>query len=216
MIKRTFVVEIHEAFGEKGARPIDMPGADPLGGMAVAHDVLEHFPNDDGSVAAELRALGAALYVRGASGVFYRNGGVRSQEDAIAVEFPDLYRHLVYEGYELARPPRTCRVDEMEEVFDECITKGFRNIRDQEEKDTRKEFLDRSLWLGWLRIGYRRAERRFRRVGYHEAGAMFTKIETWADKFLKHAEEGDRFAVSVSLARRTVKCRPLEIQEEDW
>jgi hypothetical protein len=45
---------------------------------------------------------------------------------------------------------------------------------------------------------------------------MFTEIETWADKFLKHAEEGDRFAVSVSLARRTVKCRPLEIQEEDW
>jgi hypothetical protein len=91
---------------------------------------------------------------------FYQNGGMHSAAANIAADFPEIYRHIVYEGYGLARPPRTCRVAEMEEEFDECITRGFRNIRDQEEKDTRKEFLDRDLWLGWLRIGYRRAERR--------------------------------------------------------
>ena len=39
--------------------------------MAVAHDILEHFPHGDGSPADELRALGASLWIRDG---YHRNG----------------------------------------------------------------------------------------------------------------------------------------------
>lgn len=37
----TFICETHEEFGCKGWKQEGVPGADPLGGMGVAHDVLE-------------------------------------------------------------------------------------------------------------------------------------------------------------------------------
>ena len=73
MITKTFIIEEHEEYQTKGARPIDTPHADPLGGMSVAHDMLEHFHNDQGSVYEELMALGASYYVRGETG-FFNNG----------------------------------------------------------------------------------------------------------------------------------------------
>ena len=46
-IKMAFAIEMHEDYGTVGLRPVNVPHADPLPGMATAHDMLEHFPGDD-------------------------------------------------------------------------------------------------------------------------------------------------------------------------
>jgi len=44
----------------------------PIGGMGVAHDLLEHRPTDSGTIEEELQALGAMIYIRGVGGFFHR------------------------------------------------------------------------------------------------------------------------------------------------
>jgi len=61
MKRYTFEVAEHEEYGSLGFKPSWYPKGDPLGGMAVAHDILEHFPKDDGSAEGEYMALGASL-----------------------------------------------------------------------------------------------------------------------------------------------------------
>ena len=61
----TFKVEEHEEYGSLGFKPSWYPNGAPLGGMTAAHDILEHFPNDNGGAESEFLALGAALWIRG-------------------------------------------------------------------------------------------------------------------------------------------------------
>jgi hypothetical protein len=216
VIKREFVLEIHAGFGSLGARPVGMPHADPLGGMAVAHDVLEHFPGDGGGVHDELMALGAALFVRGRY-YFGNNGGNPSPEDNISADFPELFHHVIHEDFALRRPPKSKRTY-VDEELQEIVRLGFRKIRDAYPEDAleNKTWLDHDRWLGWLRRGYRRAVRRYRDCPDHAVCGMFLRIEELADRAIKQGEEGDRFTVSVSLHRRDVALKRMPYEFEGY
>jgi len=114
-ITKTFVIEEHEEFGGLGLRPVDVPHADPLGGMATAHDMLEHFPGDDGGVEAELMALGATIFVRAEPGYFHNRIGNPDPAKNLAADFPEIARHDIHEGFGLRDPGRTCRVEDCAE-----------------------------------------------------------------------------------------------------
>lgn len=63
-IKGRFVVGKHPHFGTLGLKMEGREHFDPLGPMAVAHDLMEHFEDDDGTPEHELLAIGAGWYVR--------------------------------------------------------------------------------------------------------------------------------------------------------
>jgi len=111
-----FAVAEHAEFGGLGLVPKWYPTGDPLGGMAAAHDILEHFPNDDGSTEGELQALGAAIWVRGEGGVTFDSHGGRyfDLERDIPADFPEIWRHHAerHNSRWIDKPPR-CRDAEL-------------------------------------------------------------------------------------------------------
>ena len=58
---------VNDDYEEEGLLNIKAPSTfDPsFDGELLAHDILEHFPNEEGSIEEELMALGAVMWVRG-------------------------------------------------------------------------------------------------------------------------------------------------------
>lgn len=204
-----FVADMHEDYGTLGWRQKSQPGFDPLPGMAVAHDCLEHFRGGDESPANEFEALGAAWHLRGENPM---SSSFRTPEEDMAADMPSIVRHIVHEGMHLAEPPRTrpMRDEDTEESFRNVIkyTRVF-CLSEMEHEISEGTLTTHELdailrkALGWLRIGYRRARRRYRGVlGW--AQTCFGIILAEADKRLKHANEGDVLDVQVVLS--AFKC----------
>jgi len=205
-IKMTFVCEEHEEFGELGLRPADVPNADPLTGMAIPHDMLEHFPGDDGGVEAEFMALGAALLLRGETGWWQRDGNINSPDQHIASDFVDLYRHVAYEGFALLDPGTVEPVNDCaDDVLSLAVRKGLALVREEEEPSEILELFtctqSAERILGWLRKGYAKAEERYASVDiYTLVYSCFGIIETGVDKWLESGEaEGKTLDVEINL-----------------
>lgn len=199
-MKHVFVAETHEEFGMLGWRLKDMPGFDPLLGQAVAHDILEHFPDGDESPADEFRALGAAWLIRGEGGMLSHNAN--QPEEHIAADFPDIIAHIVHEGMTCPEPPRVSRLDEdSEESLSFIVRKAWEEVKERfscdcDEPATAKDALRKSK--GWLRVGYTQALERYDgKLG--SVRAIFYEIHRAADKYLKDAVEGSELHVSVDL-----------------
>jgi hypothetical protein len=228
-----FTVAEHEDFGELGLRPKWYPLGDPLGGMAAAHDILEHFPNDDGSVEGELMALGASVHVRVDGGA--STGGPYSRHfDELRDVSSDFlmqwdYLHSRENRSKLRRPPRVRDAEvltRMRAIADE----GFRLIRSErgetdEEGENRLQFSDeeRAAWAGWLAVGYVRARRRYSRVvgGICSVAYLFMRIQELCDRALKHAQEGYQVRVYVNVKRAAVRVEvgledPYEPNQSYW
>jgi hypothetical protein len=219
MLHRRFVSKIHEEFGTLGWQPIDMPEADPLQGMATAHDVLEHFPGDTGSAEGELQALGAALWLRGLGGYWYRysNAYEKNPGKQVAGDLPEVMRHVMYEGHRLSLPSfgRYALDSYAEAWIDDCLKDYTEEARDIfEGEETALAFSEDTLLRirRYLRHGYRRAQRRYARPGWSEHTAsemttLFHTIEEDADGFLKTAEENYELIVNVSLKRHEANVK---------
>lgn len=188
MATYTFVRRHNEEYGTDGwllkGAPISY---DPIGGMGVAHDILEHRLNDTGSVEDELLALGASFYVRGRGG--YWNDTPKSPGFHVSsvISF-DL--GMKYEGVQLLSPPGKSRpldnndYDDVNCWISEALLSAARDLKEQEvrDKDTR-QFV--SYAEGWLRQGFRRAQRRYREICPESLTYMFKKIEQTADRLLE-------------------------------
>ncbi len=209
----TFVCEEHKEYGSLGWRIKSQPEFDPLGGMAVAHDCLEHF-SDSPNPADEFMALGASMFIRDETfyamkGKHYTNPGVH-----IASDMPEILRHVINEGYELPAAPHTKALEtRVEGYIDTMFEEYLKNIEDDYDYDELKltPELKRSI-RSYLRIGYRSAVRRYQnRDG--QAQYLFTEIEETADKYLKHSEPGSELRVSVNFKDLTCKVSFLESWE---
>lgn len=220
MISKHFILEEHAEYGSIGLRPLDMPHADPLGGMAVAHDLLEHFPGDDGGVEAELQALGASLYVRDLDHYYLQRPSHRSDAaENIASDFPELWNH-VWEGFSLEVPAKGRRgleCYEAEDAIQRAVAKGCRYIYDSNGETVSAE--SRKAMIRWMRIGYRRAQRRFKGVMRDELVWMFTEIERRAQRVIdqcgKMFQEGETIRVTVDIRRCNVLLWSHGLDSED-
>lgn len=191
----TFTVERHEDFGTNGFKPNWYPG-EPLGGMAVAHDILEHFPHDNGTAEGEYMALGASLLIRGDYNA-NRNG---TAEENVAADLPTIWG--------VQGCVRTCGVVRGGEIIDKArkavghFKKEFPYMGDHVPTSSDCENIAR-----WIAKGYAKARRR-----YPKAWAiywdMFKPIEEQAERYLKHAEEGMLLTVIVNFAR----CEVLRVE----
>lgn len=201
-IKRIFDCEIGEDVGEVGFVPRGAKDADPYWSLTVAHDTLEHFPNDIGSIAGELRAIGAMLAIRGENGYF----GLGFSE-AISSDFVELARHFIHEGFNLEAPGRSRPVEfhadyelqravtiGLREVWSELIVDGY---YEEVAEEAVLQFcrLHKAI-LGHMRNGYRAASNRYSST--YSAMVSFRDIVKAVDKAHEDAEEGDILYVEVN------------------
>ncbi len=227
-IRKSFMIEKHEDSGTIGVRPIDMPHADPLSGMAAAHDMLEHFPSDDGGIEDEFQALGAAVYVRGIPGYFAQRARGHDAAENIGSEFPELFRHWAHEGFCMRRPPRTLslapRDEHAETMIQSAVNAGIKLIRDEVDNDAD---VDPGFWLqpegrrsivGWMRRGYRRAARRYAHTRDWRVCETFRQIEAKVDKLLERGGEdwvGCRMEVYARVADESVTVVVVDGMDAD-
>jgi hypothetical protein len=216
-MKWTFVCEVHDEGGWKGWREKRHPNFDPLAGMAVAHDVLEHFRGGDDGPAGELQAHGAIMWIRGMNNQFY---GFNRPEQVIVTEFPEIFRHWYHEKMPLPEPPRrNLPSDHYEREFLlEAMHQGKRLLLsefvehgggDAQEQQRYREAIDQFIPMakGWMIDGLQKAKRRYRNTDSYSVAMMFRRIEAEADNALKYAEEGDHLEVTVVGNRDTVKLK---------
>jgi hypothetical protein len=195
-----FTVAEHEEFGSLGFRPAWYPQGDPLGGMAVAHDILEHFPKDDGSAEGEWQALGASLYIRGNSGYYARNGSASTPEQNIASDLPTVFGVLrSRDGRSFAKPCKPSRDAEVMSQAREAVSCWLRECEYMSEED-RPDATTCERVACWIAKGYQRAKVRYKTHGAgNVAYGLFAQIEEGADKALKHADEGMVLTVRVDF-----------------
>ena len=190
-----FEVAMHEDFGTLGFRPSWYPQGDPLGGMAVAHDILEHFPKDNGSAEGEYMALGASLFVRGDAG-YYANG---SAEENIASDLPTVWGIQPH-----VRPCSLSRDSEIMERAREATRYWAKELQYMHENDWPSS-KDRERVARWIAKGYMRAKRRYAKIpACYLAWDLFKPIEEGAEKALKYAEAGMVLTVAVDVLHRKV------------
>jgi len=193
VIVRRFVAKVHPDYGTLGWQPTWMPEADPLGGMAVAHDVLEHFPGDRGDAQGEFEALGAALWVRG-QGHWWATYTPQIYTDPghnLGAEYPDILMHVAYEGHGL-EPPKALGSRPLDAEVEEWISEAWRTGRDGLEAgdplfEPELEPIVRQL----VRRGYRRARRRYRGCSPWDLAWLFDQIRRRAEEERDRREEAD-------------------------
>lgn len=209
-----FVCQMHDDFGSLGWRLESQPDFDPLGGMAVAHDILEHFPDGDESPADEFQALGCSLILRNED--YYGNKNNRYSPAAnVASDMPDIIQHVIYQNMFLgeAQPVKPLD-DEHEETIREFIKEAMvlaSSEFDSDDWGAAKDVVRKSE--GWIRLGMKRGLRRYKN-SLNNARSMFMEIETEADKLLKHAMEGDVLVVKIKseFGFKTASCHIKEME----
>lgn len=225
-----FVCETHPEWGTLGLRPAWMPHADPMPGMAVAHDLLEHSPGDDGGIEAELQALGASFFIRGYTDYHASKGQAITDHAAhVAADFGELFRHFRDEGFTLLDP------GEVDPLSDSCIDgdlaraihEGCAEIAEENERyeDEDEDGLleafcsteSQDRMLGWMRKGYAGAIERFEDACPHDlVDEVFLSIETRIDEWLgKGAAEGMRVFIAINIDELTASIE-VGFDGVDW
>jgi len=185
-------------------------GFDPLGGMAVAHDILEHFPDSTDSVADELQALGAELYIRGNTGYWKHRGSCQEPARHMCANIPELLRYVLRPDKGLPAPP-PCNLNQQDgKTFQHHalkFTAAFPHYVKSEDfggADVNSYLTD---LIGWIKIGYRRAGKRYARVDRDALMRLFCSIEDQAAQLLTSAVPGAVLEVSVSLTNCTSQVK---------
>jgi hypothetical protein len=209
-MKKYFIAKESEwsgnlGFIEKGA-PEEFT---PLGGIGTAHDCLEHFPGDDGSIDHECMALGCSLWIRGTGGYDFRG----SAETSIASEFYTMLWGYYLDGYTLRSAKSNLETTPLVHYTVALIKDGVyeeagddANLIDEEQLD---EFVKRCTY--WMQVGFNKAKKRYPEC--HTACYLFQQIEELADKALKYAYEGQEFEISYCVRKCTASIEEVNVHE---
>lgn len=219
MLTATFDVRMHEEYGALGLRMQGKPHFDPLAGLAVAHDMLEHFKDDDGTLVGELQALGASIYVRDGESYYQQRNLTRTDPaEHISSEFLSQVWYTKERGEDTVPASPTCRSLAYDEsVFARTVGKARHQLYGElDYKDLpawiRSEQQRRYL-VGWMRHGYSRAVRRYRRYSPYHMMTVFTEVENKVDKYLKCADDFGQ-SVRIGISLHSARCVLTEIQPE--
>lgn len=212
MRRYTFDVARHEEFGTLGLTPRWYRNGDPLGGMAAAHDILEHFKNDDGQITGELLAFGATMFIRG-DGAYFTNGG---EVENLSGEIGDIWWRFMdrRESFPDCPPSRDAEVRQRAAAI---IGKGIEHMRYRFEEGDLPSPDHRARMERWLCRGYRLARRRYRshRTDAATLAWFFRQVEEACDKAIKHAEEGMVCEVFISVLRCDFRV-DCDYPKESW
>lgn len=221
MLTREFVCEEHEDHGENGWKPVWMPNADPLWGMAIPHDMLEHPAKCIGNpFEDELMAHGAIYWLRGETYWFSRTGNVVPIHEHLAAEFPDIWFRVRCDEEPAPGEVPACHFPYPEAlaVFNRTADSVNEQMRERYAHDPERPVVmsayERQNFIGWLCLGYLYARKRYRRCDQYMLSELFSEIAKDADRTLKHAELGYRYRVSISLKRSTFTSKLTPWEDE--
>jgi hypothetical protein len=203
-------------FGHYGWIMTGMPDFNASTGLGIAHDTLEHFANGDGSLTDEMMAFGAMMYIRGEGGYF---DALPNNNNVPHLQLGgDICRFLQDErrgSIHIRKPPRTYSIGEMDSEIQLSIKEGVRlansELDDGDTPFSTGEVTDRMI--GWMRIGYRKAERRYCNAAPIYLAHLFTEIRDTVDRQFKHGEEGEKLIVKV--CQKSLKFR-IYREEPDY
>lgn len=194
MAKLVFEYAEDHEFGNTGWRLENKPEFNAAtDGRLVAHDCIEHFANDDGSVEAELMALGAALYGRCNMGQDVTTEGLASD--------------MLFTCRDGVRSPGRTQKIEDEWALEEMSEK-FLQYADGEEIINPAKTLANAL--GWIRKGYRKAAKRY--FSSLRMVEMFNDIERFVNN-IRYAELGEKLIIQTFPMLGEVKCKHVTIED---
>lgn len=192
----------------------------PLGGMAVAHDILEHKKNDKGTCEEELMALGASLYVRGIGGYWEDNPGKCLAYDVlqeVGLKYGAIsngiwgHRKIQLNDKEVEGWISVMNKEIEKIMAENAGSEGeqwWEQLSYDNEPDAEqvREYLD--LVPDWLRAGFLGAQKRYAKssLDSHTLARMSRSIADQSDKLLEQAEFGFRMRVRVDLQTAHVDC----------
>jgi hypothetical protein len=212
----------HEDYGIKGWRPDWFPGADPVVGMGVAHDCLEHRASKTGPLNEEMMALGAMMFIRGGGGYFSWKAETANQWwQNGAADFEDHVQRYLAGTHDWVTMPKggtkplewgdheiPLLFKEIEQRMKEVFEDAEDQLPDWLFDDIRKEAITRLI-----RRGYRWAAARY--CCEYEACKLFERIEKVADQELQYATEGlSKLIVSINL--QTLQARIVTEEDYVW
>ena len=207
-MKKYFRVQESEISGQLGFIEKGAPAVfDALGGMGTAHDCLEHFPGDDGSIDHECMALGCSLWIRGTGGYDFRG----SAEEAIASEFYVMLWSYYLQGYKLRSARSELQLSPLVYYTVNLIKDGVINEADGHMVD--ETMLDTFVkdCSYWMQVGFNRAKRRY--PDCHQTTYLFSQIEELVNNTLRHAYEGQEFVISYVVSRCRADIEEVNLYE---
>jgi hypothetical protein len=168
-------------------------------GTLIAHDLLEHIngPREIGTIDDELEALGALWFVRGQFGILrHDNLGSRySVNENIASDIVRMYRDYFYGAYVNMSRVRTMPCDhdlDFADILEHARVDIPQELDTGEKVDTRDIGAYLKVCLSRMRIGYRKAARKYKGEA-HFINTLFWAVSDAVDPCTKHCEEGMQF-----------------------
>ena len=192
ILRGTFTVDHHDEYGFTGLRMKNRPHFDPGTGLTIAHDLMEHFRDDDGTTEHELMALGAMLYVRDCGADMRASAFSSEPYEGIAA---DLIQQCFYmdaaKRTALENPGRTTRIDDedVERQIQQVWPEAMRLMAHEFDNQNMYSWLDQKRLIGWLRRGYRRAARRYKDIPSWRTAETFRRLSEEADEAIKRYED---------------------------
>lgn len=138
------------------------PEFDVAGNMTIAHDTVEHFRDDDGSVEHELMAMGAVMFGRVTMGLATENCMAEDlrymyiyANDGSGIVEPCDYKRKIDDEY---FSPET-----LDDLCDDASVKIMDELECTDDSDTFNHIINfLTIAKQWIAKGYYRAKRRFK------------------------------------------------------
>lgn len=197
-----FVAATDEELGELGWLDTRAARHGPYGPLnynyGLAHDCLEHLSLTE--VSDEIQAH-AAIYWARYQGGWCNEYGRGVTLESIGSEWIGLAR-AIQDGHELRMPPKTRPLDsDIEEEIIVIMASGREAIR-SEGYDEWQKLADQieKAFLGWFRIGFRKAARKWKRWNYGpaEVSHLFNQL---AKAFKQHEPEHEGQELIVTITK---------------
>ena len=200
---KTFNLQVqeHPEFGELGVVSSQLQDHfDPVTGMGLAHDVLEHITPNGNPYVDEFLALGAFIHVRVEQG--FHNRGF--DWGSLGYEIKNLLQsHYWQDGDQI---PNCNEVYEEEDSYWEEIYKqveeGVGQFVEEEEIEDQDLIPSATQIANWILLGYGKAVRHYSEQNidaYTLCHEVFKQIQAQVDQWLKGAEEGDQATLAVDF-----------------
>ena len=190
-------------YGNQGLRPAAQPDFNYFDGMGVAHDLLEHFPSDKGTLPDEFMALGAMLHVR--KDYFWRMRP--NNKNSITGQLTGDLRNLFgyWQGGQFPEgnfwtPPKAKKPELFDLAEYKKIVKS--DAKTEVEPEDSKEYVRFAMAaIPWIYKGYWRARARFKHV--HDTSQLFIDIEKSVNNAIRTISQwGDEVDVKLVYDRR--------------
>jgi hypothetical protein len=217
-----------QELGGEGWIPTRFPNFSAGEGLTIAHDTLEHFANDEGNLAGEVRAFGAMIFTRVEGGYFSNRMSRYSPEETVGMELGQFLEELSNGEHsdwgDFPRPPRTYRLKNgTEEIIDKILTETLKSYEREAQNYSENSLIDNhqtsielSKMHGWLRIGYRKAVRRFRGADSGDMSYLFDKLKERINEKHKNGSYGEVLTVSVNIRRLTFEVSQNYPNEDEY